>query len=164
MPDILPSDMTPLVKALLAIIEQLSEQVELQKQEINQLKDEIRVLKKQKKKPAFKPSKMDEETDKTHESTDKVEKKKHQKRSKTCDLTIHSTEIRQPILIPDGAIFKGYSDYVVQDIKLALNNTCYRLARYRLPDGTLITGQLPEELKDHHFGAELRTYILYQYS
>ena len=49
LPDILPSEMTPLVQALLAIIEQLFELVEQQKEQINQLKDEIRVLKKQKK-------------------------------------------------------------------------------------------------------------------
>ena len=63
LPDILPSEMTPLVEALLAIIGQLFELVEQQKEQINQLKDEIRVLKKQKKKPAFKPSKMDEKTE-----------------------------------------------------------------------------------------------------
>ena len=167
LPDILPSEMTPLVEALLAIIGQLFELFEQQKEQISQLKDEIRVLKKQKKKPAFKPSKMDEKTEDSNNvngSDDKSNKTNHrQKKSKTRHLSIHSTEIIQPDFIPEGAIFKGYSDYVVQDIKLALNNTCYRLARHKLLDGTIITGQLPEALKGHHFGTELRTHVLYQY-
>ena len=97
LPDILPSEMTPLVEALLAIIGQLFELFEQQKEQISQLKDEIRVLKKQKKKPAFKPSKMDEKTEDStnvNGSDDKSNKTNHrQKKSKTSHLSIHSTEI-----------------------------------------------------------------------
>ena len=42
-------------------------------------------------------------------------------------------------------------------------NTCYRLAQYQAPDGSYVSGQLPDELNGRHFGNELISFILYQY-
>jgi hypothetical protein len=67
LPDIPEHDQTPLVKTLLAFIEQLAEQVQQQAEEIARLKDEINILKGKKKRPAFKPSKLDKKpTQKQH--------------------------------------------------------------------------------------------------
>ena len=52
--------MTPLVKQLLARIDNLLEALQRANGEIGQLRDEIALLKGQKAKPKFKPSKMDE--------------------------------------------------------------------------------------------------------
>ena len=65
MPPIPESERTPLVIALLGVIEGLAARVQQQDEEIALLKDEIRILKGGKKRPHFKPSKMDEQTEET---------------------------------------------------------------------------------------------------
>jgi hypothetical protein len=52
---------------------------------------------------------------------------------------------------------------VIQDIKFEAFNTCYRLAQYQTPDGSYVSGQLPEGLSGCHFGNDLISFILYQY-
>ena len=71
LPNIPEEEQTPLVKGLLAIIEQLSERVQRQEEEIGHLKDEIAVLKGEKKRPRFKPSKLDQKAGKDAEGKEK---------------------------------------------------------------------------------------------
>ena len=86
---------------------------------------------------------------------------KKRKKKKTV-LEIHTKLEIQPENIPDGAKFKGYCHYTVQDILLKPHNIQYKLARWELPDGTYVTGQLPKDIHGH-YGPELVTYILHQY-
>jgi hypothetical protein len=67
-----------------------------------------------------------------------------------------------PIHVPEGAEFKGYQRFTVQDLILQPHNTQYQLARWRLPDGSYITGELPHDIHSH-YGPELVAYILHQY-
>ena len=54
-------------------------------------------------------------------------------------VTIHRNKVIQPEgNLPEGARFKGYRDYVVQDIVIKANNIRYRLAYYQLPDGSTV--------------------------
>ena len=86
------------------------------------------------------------------------------KRSKTAELVIHDEQIIQPTLgAPKGSRFKGYRDVVIQDLVIRAHNTRYRLARWLTPKGDYVTGELPEHLAEHHFGATLRSYLLYQH-
>ncbi len=86
------------------------------------------------------------------------------RRSKTGQLPIHQTKIVQPEEeIPEGSIFRGYQDYVVQNLKMTSDNTLYRLARWESPDGQSRIGVLPSHVEGH-FGSELRSYILYQHT
>ena len=79
-------------------------------------------------------------------------------------LAFITKKIVQPVEpLPEGARFKGYREFVVQDMKIESFNTLYRLAHYQLPDGSTLTGKLPNELNGQHFGNELRSYVLYQY-
>ena len=68
----------------------------------------------------------------------------------------------EPSNIPEGAVFKGYCPYIVQNIRFAASNTRYLLERWRLPDGSYIKGELPKDVHGH-YGAELISYILHQY-
>src|SRR5271167_1800382 len=167
MPPIPDSERTPLVVALLGVIEGLAARVQQQDEEIALLKDEIRILKGGKKRPHFKPSKMDKHTEEIRrgEGVDKDQRRAgSDKRSKTAELVIHDEQIIEPKRrIPKGSRFKGYRDIVIQDLVIRAHNTRYRLARWLTPKGDYVTGELPAHLADHHFGATLRSYLLYQH-
>lgn len=83
-------------------------------------------------------------------------------RGKKTWLHIHETPVIQPINIPEGAVFKGYKHYTVQDIVFEPHNIRYHLARWQLLDGSYIAGELPEGVRGH-YGPELAAYILHQY-
>ncbi len=168
LPDIPESEQTPVVKSLLLIVEQCFQSIQQQAEEIERLKDEVRVLKKQKKRPTFKPSNLDKETDKsTGDDSVSTENKKRpgsKKRSKNVNLTIHDDQVVQPQDgIPPGARFKGYRDFIVQELVIGTKNTRYRLARYVTPDGQTLTAKLPKELNGLHYGPYLLSYVLYQH-
>jgi hypothetical protein len=179
LPSIAESQRTPLVEQLLAQLEQLLEENRRQAEQIQQLRDEIAVLKGQKAKPRFKPSGMDTETepgedadgsDESDGDDDNGTKRRPRKRpgsakrSKTHALTLHDTlEVPPPVPVPAGARFKGYRDFVVQDLRIAPHNTRYRLEVWQTPDGERLCGALPASLNGGHFGAELRRYVLYQH-
>ena len=76
---------------------------------------------------------------------------------------IHHEKPIDPDFIPTGSVFKGYKDWVVQDLKIAPFNTRYRLKVYETPGGEYVTGKLPENLEGRHFGPELIRFILYQH-
>jgi len=169
-PDIPKQDQTATVKALLALAEQFAQKIQLQNEEIAQLKDEINILKGEKKRPVFKPSKLDKQTDKQNQSKDsdqdnnKPPKKKRAKKSKTAQLTIHQEKVIKPdALIPEGSRFKGYRDFIVQDLHIEVRNIRYRLERWDTPDNKTLTGRLPNSVNHQHFGLRLISYILYQY-
>ena len=168
LPVIPESEQTPLVKSLLGIIEQLCETVERQREEIETLKDEVRVLKGQKKRPKFKASKLDKSTDnekpENETGTSNNKRPGSAKKSKNKDLVIHQDKVVQPDCeLPEGTIFKGYRDYIVQELEIKPHNIRYRLACYQRPNGSTVTATLPDGLAGQHFGIQLRSDILYQY-
>jgi hypothetical protein len=66
--------------------------------------------------------------------------------------------------LPEGAVFKGYEPFVVQELKIDCQNTRYLRARYQLPTGGSVLAPLPAEvLPGSHFGPGLICYILDQY-
>ena len=69
----------------------------------------------------------------------------------------------EPENVPTGAKFVGYYDVEVQDIIIKPHNIRYKLAQYITEDGKYITAKLPKSARTKHFGADLCTFILYQY-
>ncbi len=146
----------------------LKEENNLLKDKINILKDEINILKGEKKRPVFKGSKLDKETD-TNTSTDassKPPKKRpgSHKRQKTKKLKIHEDlviEVNETV--PPGSRFKGYRNFVVQDLRIQSHNIRYRLAHWVTPEGKSLTGQLPKQVNNSHFGRGLVAFVLYQH-
>lgn len=165
LPSIPEQEQTPLVKSLLSIIEQLVERVEKQDEENAHLKDEINILKGEKKRPVFKGGKLDKNTNQNSDKDKKPKKRAgSNKKNKTSKLTIHKDEIVKPVAdIPEGSRFKGYRDFVVQDLHINVRNTRYRLEHWVTPKNKSLTASLPDELNNRHFGPQLRSYILYQH-
>jgi len=155
--DIPEDQRTPLVVALLEIIE-------LQREQIQQLRDEIARLKGEKPKPDIKPSKLGKSMEaQKKESPAGGKRPGSTKRSKTRELVIQETKVIPPESVPQGSRFKGYEDYVVQDLVIHSHNTRYRVEKWQTPEGDYISGKLPPELSGGHFGPTLVSFILYQH-
>jgi len=148
-----PAEQTPLVLALVEIIQR-------QEVEIKALRDEIHKLKGTTQRPKIEPSRLlNPPKGKLGKSGGK--RPGSQKRFKTGELPIHRD---LPLVIeglPEGTRIEGYRDFIVQDLKIAALNTRYRRTVYRLPDGTLQVAALPADVSGH-FGVELQQFILYQ--
>lgn len=151
--DLPPDQITPLVLTLLEIGHQQQEQLQ-------QLRDEIARLKGEKPRPKIKPSTLGKPVG--GKKKGKRPKRRH-KRSKTRELTIHETVRISPEELPEGSRFKGYEDFTVQDLRIELHNTCFRLERWETPSGERLVGKLPAELSGRHFGPTLIAYVLHQY-
>ena len=134
----------------------------LQAEEIRSLKDEIAVLKGQKPRPKIPPSGLEGPQSKNKQNdTNRVSRGKHPRHQKT-KLEIHITTRIKPQSLPEGAIFNSFQRFTVQDIVLQPCNTVYELERWRLPDGTYVTGKLPVTIQGH-YGPQITAYILHQY-
>ena len=155
LPDVPEEQRTELVGTLLDVIR-------LQQEALQQLRDEIARLKGQKPKPTIKPSKLEQGLQDEQKDAGTGKRPGSLKRSKTEELQIHETKIIRPEGIPPRSRFKGYQDYVVQDILIKLHNTTYRLESWQTPADEYLIGKLPEEVNSH-YGPTLITYILHQY-
>ena len=151
--DLPPDQITPLVVTLLEIIHRQQEQLQ-------QLRDEVARLKGEKPKPKIRPSALEKPPRSGKEGG---RPKERHKRHKTRELTIHETVKLAPAEIPAGSRFKGYEDFTVQDIRIELHNTRFRLERWETPSGERLVGPLPDELSGRHFGPTILAYILHQY-
>jgi len=110
------SEQTPLVQRLLEIIH-------LQVEQIQQLRDEIAILKGLKPKPKIAPSPLETPAPLTpQEPNSKPKRPGSHKRDKTAQLTIHEMVILKPQQVPPGSQFKGYEDFVVQDLIIKAHN------------------------------------------
>jgi hypothetical protein len=148
---------TPAVVRLLELVQLQAEKIEL-------LEDEIKRLKGLKKRPRIKPSKLEKNPeDEKKDSKSSGPKTGSRKRKKTASLQIHEDKVVEPEHVPEGSRFKGYNDFVVQDLAFEPFNVRYRLARYETPEGESVVGRLPSELEGKHFGVKLRGFVLYQY-
>jgi Transposase IS66 family len=154
MPEIPESDDTPLVRRLLEIIR-------AQQEGIQQLEDDIARLKGLKAHPVIAPSRLETPS---RQPPPGRKRPGSDKRSKTAELTI-TEEIIVPLKDkPPGAIFKGYEDYVVQDLVIQPRVIRYRRERWHSSGGQTLIAPLPGEVTPgSHFGPDLIGFILHQY-
>jgi len=151
--DLPPDQVTPLVVMLLEIIH-------LQQEQIQQLRDEVARQKGEKPRPKIRPSTLEKPA---RGAGKRKRPKTRHKRRKTRDLMIHETVRVPPAELPAGSRFKGYEEFTVQDMRIELHNTRFRLERWETPSGDRLVGKLPTELSGRHFGPTLIAYILHQY-
>lgn len=122
------------------------------------LKEEIARLKGHKGRPKLKPSGMAQAAERG-----KGQRKggKRRKRAKRQSPRVQD-EQKLTVDVPAGSRFKGYDDFVVQDLRLEAKVIRYRRERWLTPDGKLIVAPLPKGLHGH-FGPELVRFILQQH-
>lgn len=162
LPEIPPEERTPLVEALLGLLRQALDRIRELEETVQQLRDEIAILKGQKPKPQIKPSQLESPAPRPPDEGKK--RPGSHKRSKNAELIIHHELPLHPPELPEGAVFRGYEPFVVQELKIDCENTRYLRARYQLPGGGSVLAPLPADvLPDSHFGPKLICYILEQY-
>lgn len=144
-----------LVVLLLEIIRQQAETIQ-------ELKDEIARLKGGNPMPKIERSRLEPpRKDKPEGGEEK--RPGSDKRHKSKELVIHQ-ELKVPAVgVPEGAKFKGYKDFIVQDLHISSHNIKYLLECWQTPEGGYVIADPPAELGGKHFGVELVGFILYQY-
>src|SRR3984893_8540139 len=165
LPDIPADERTPLVESLLAIIRVQQDRIQQLEATDQELRAEIPILKGQKPRPDIKPSRL--EADQPRQMPPGGSKRPGSaKRPKTDELHIDHEVPLHPEGLPEGATFKGYEPYVVQELIIKSETTRYLRARYELPEGGSVLAPFPPgvlPVEGGHFGANLIAYILDQY-
>jgi hypothetical protein len=154
LPDIPDSESTPLVRQLLDLIGHLQNRIQ-------ELEDEILRSKGLKTRPSIAPSPLETPARPPREPGQK--RPGSAKRLKTAQLT-PTNQVVPLVDPPSGSVFKGYEDFVVQDLIIRPEVICYRRERWLTPDGRNLVAGLPAGvLPDSHFGATLISFIIHQY-
>jgi hypothetical protein len=127
-------------------------------EEIAALREELARLKGIKGRPQVKPSGMEQST----QGRAKGKRKCARRGPKRSKLTIDETKTIKAENIPAGARFKGYEDFIVQNIIVQPWTVLYRRERWELPSGETVVASLPAGTIGH-FGAELKRFVIAQY-
>jgi Transposase IS66 family len=143
-----PTELKALVVRLLGKVAALEQTVAAQRAEIARLKG-------LKGRPVLKPSGMEEASEPKPPSPPKGRRGPVRPRVAVKDQVIAAT-------VPPGSRFKGYADFLVQDLVLRARCIRYRRERWLTPDGHLIVAPLPGGVEGH-FGPDLRRFVLAQY-
>jgi hypothetical protein len=138
------------------VAEQRAEIAELKRLVADQ-RDEIARLKGLKSRPSIKPSGMEQGTT----PTPRDKRTGRRGRGKTTPRVTVENQI-VPAEVPPGSRFKGYQDFVVQDLVLRARSIRYRRERWITPDGRTVIAPMPAGVSGH-FGPELRRFVLAQY-
>jgi hypothetical protein len=145
------------LEELKALLVQALEEVARLKAENAKLREEIARLKGLKGRPKFKPSGMEKAPDAGGSAG-----RKGRRGAKRTALAIDETRILKPASLPEGARFKGYEDFIVQDMIIKSWTVRYRRERWLLPSGRTVVTALPKDVSSH-FGPNLKRFILCQY-
>jgi hypothetical protein len=163
LPAIPDAERTPLVEALLAILDTQQQRLQLLEETVGQLKDEIALLKGEKPRPKIAPSRLETPPPKPPPAPgDK--RPGSLKRSKTVSF-VAPVEVKIPFPDPPpGSTSHGYEEYFVQELLIQGKVTRYLRERIVTPAGQTLLAPLPDDvLPGSHFGPILQGYLLYQY-
>jgi hypothetical protein len=127
------------------------------KQALAELRAEVATLKGVKGRPKVRPSGMEEGTE-----PEPIGKARGAKASKAGRLTLDEERVIAAD-VPAGSRFKGYEDFLVQDLVLRPHVIRLRRERWLTPDGQTVTAAPMPAGITGHFGPELRRFVLFQY-
>src|SRR4051794_10818021 len=139
-----------------ALAERLLAENDALRQVIAGLKAEVATLKGVKGRPKLKPSGMEKGTEPAPAGTGRGAKG-----SKSARLPIDEERVIAAE-VPAGSRFKGYEDFLVQDLVLRPHVVRLRRERWLTPDGRTVTAPMPAGIVGH-FGPALRRFVLAQY-
>src|SRR5215218_9276873 len=149
-PDTLsPAEPKALVVELLGKVAALEQRLAAQREEIARLKG-------LKGRPPLKPSGMERATE-PKPSRDRPGRRRGKVEPR---LPVEERILRATV--PPGSRFRGYQDFLVQDLVLRTEAVRYRRERWLTPEGRLVVAPLPGGVEGH-FGPELRRFVLAQY-
>jgi hypothetical protein len=148
--DLSPTELKRLALRLLA------ENAE-QKRQIAELREEIARLKGLTGRPQIKSSGMESGTNAgpADKQAGRRARGKARPRVSVADTIVKAE-------VPAGSRFKGYEDFVVQDLVLRVRVIRYRRERWVTPDGRTVVAPLPSGVGGH-FGPELCRFVLMHY-
>jgi regulator of replication initiation timing len=137
------------------VVELLEENAAL-KAEIATLREEIARLKGLKGRPKLKPSGMAKASEPAPER-----RAKRRRKGQRAKLVVHEERVVKAE-VPAGARFKGYQDFVVQELVIRGQMIRFRRERWLTADGQTVVAPLPAWVQGH-FGPDLKRYVLAQY-
>jgi len=135
------------------------------KQIVAQQQDEIARLKGLKGPPDIKPNKPNKPSGMEQKSAPKAASSgPHNRRGggKSTLSRVAAEDLVVQADVPSGSRFKGYEDFVIQDLVLRPRVVRFRRERWVTPDGRTVVAPLPDGIEGH-FGPELRRFVLAQY-
>src|SRR3954465_4517085 len=141
-----------------ALAEQLLAENAALRQAIAELRAEVATLKGVKDRPKLRPSGMEEGTEPEPDTRDRGRGAGGRKAKR---LSIDEEQVIAAE-VPAGSRFKGYEDFLVQDLVLRPHVVRLRRERWLTPDSRTVTAPMPAGIVGH-FGPELRRFVLFQY-
>ena len=140
-----------------ALAERLLAENAALKQAIAELRAEVATLKGVRGRPRMRPSGMEKGTEPAPGATNRG----RGGRGKVDRLTIQEERVVEAD-VPAGSRFKGYEDFLVQDLVLRPHVVRLRRERWLTPDGRTVVAPMPAGIVGH-FGPELCRFVLFQY-
>lgn len=133
------------------------------KQLVADLRDENARLKGGSGRPKIKPSKPSGMEQSSKGKTESSDGGKRRGRGKKQLSRVAVEDRIVEAEVPEGSRFKGYEDFVVQDLIIQPIAIRFRRQRWVTPDGRTVVAPLPDGISGH-FGPELRRFVLAQYT
>jgi hypothetical protein len=148
--------------ALKALVLQLLGEVSALRQVVAEQRAEIARLKGLKGPPSIKPSIKPSGMEQASEPKPPAGRGKRRRRGSKRIARVVVEDRVLTAEVPAGSRFKGYENFLIQDVVLRPVAIRFRRERWVTPDGRTVVARLPAGI-DGHFGPELRRFVLAQY-